>query len=1000
MGIVFYLTRNRMRGICLSLLLFASVVSRAQEQVVSGTLIDGASGEAMEHAAVALLSSDSTYVCGVASGSDGRFRVSAPADGRYILKVTSVGYATLWRSVDVTGRDVALGRIKMTEDAVMLREVTKTAQALKVTVVEDTFIYNSAAYRTPEGSVVEELIKRLPGAQVDDEGNVTVNGKTVERVKVDGREFMTGDTKTAIKNLPTSIVEKVKAYSDKSDNTKMTGIDDGEEVMTLDFGIKPGMNKGLLGNIDLSYGTDDRYAERMMAAWMKDRLRVMALGNMNNTNDMGFGGRGGGFGGRRNGLNTSDMAGVNINYEDDRLRADGSVRWNRNTNDALTSTSSEQFVTAETPVQSFANKLSQAYSRNTSWNAQARIEWKPDTMTTVMFRPSWGRQVNDARSGETSATFSSDPYAVVADPLDGLEQLQETGIIRNSSSMSALTYGETNTAGAQLQVVRKFGSRGRNVSLRLEGDYSSSDNKNLSTDNVLFYGQEDDYAINRYSLTPAKNWDYSVQTSYSEPIADRTYIQLSYRFRETYTRSDRSTYDFSDPTSLPADYVNLLASLGISAIPAYRSWKDYLPEDYSGYLDDDLSRFSQYRSYTHNISIQLRRIRDNYNFNAGIELQPQHTAFRQHYLGLAADTTRNVLDISPMLNFRYYFSRQHQLRIRYRGTSSQPDMADLLSITDDTDPLNVALGNPGLKPSFTHNVNFGYNNYIQKRNQVVELHGQFSATRNAVTRSVTYDADTGGRTTRPENINGNRDVSIGGMYNISLDTLGHWNVNTATDYSFNRYAGLASVSVDSPSRKNITKSHNVSERLAAGYRNDILEIELDGTINYTRSTNRLQPSANLNTQGYSYGASATLSCPWGMSLSTDIHMRSRRGYNDSSLNTNELVWNAQLAQSFLKGKPLTVTLQWYDILDKQSNLSRTINAMERQDTEYNAVNSYALLHVIYRFNVFGTKNLPERRGPHGPNDDGRRPDFHGDEFRGPGGHGGPPPGGGPPMGPM
>ncbi len=973
----------------------------AQERTVAGSLVDSDSGEVMVETAVALLRCDSTFVVGGVTNKAGQFSLVAPENGDYLLKITSVGYASVVRPITVKNdKNISLGRIKLKADAIMLKGITATAQALKVTVVEDTFVYNSAAYRTPEGSVVEELLKRIPGASVDDDGNVTINGKKVERVKVDGREFMTGDTKTAIKNLPTSIVDKVKAYSDKSDNTKMTGIDDGEEIMTLDFGIKEGMNRGLLGNIDLSYGTHDRYAERGMVAYFKDKLRVIALGNFNNTNDMGFGGRGGGFGRGRNGLNTSNMAGVNVNYEErDKIRVDGSVRWNHSTNDAFTRSSSEQFVTSTSPVKSFGNDISQQYSKNKSFNVQARVEWKIDTLTTLMFRPRWSWSDNDSRDGQSAATFDEDPYDYTSDPLDNLPLLEQAGIIKNSSYGSGLSYGNTKSLGGTMQLTRKFGSKGRNVSLRFEGNYSSSASKNFSTSNVTLYGNGDDYSINRYNVTPSKSWDYKVGASYSEPIAERTYLQFTYNYSQTYSTSDRVTYDFSDLAELPADYVNLLISLGLTNIPRYRQWSTYLLDDYRDYEDRDLSRYSQYRTSTHTFEVQLRRVRDNYNFNIGVALEPQHTSLRQDYLGVSADTARNVFNVSPMLHFRYYFSKQHQLQVRYRGTTQQPSLSDMISITDDTDPLNITLGNPGLKPSFSNNVDLHYNNYIMNHNQVIELHSTFNATQNATTRRVTYDATTGGRTTMPENINGNWDVSVGGMYNISLDTLGRWNVNSSTDYSFNHYVGLVSTSTTADSERNVTRSHNVTERLAGSYRNDWFELELDGSVNYTGSKNELQPDANLDTWGISYGASLSINCPWGMSIASDIHMKSRRGYSDSSLNTNELVWNAQLSQSFLRGKALTLSVQWYDILHEQSNLSRTINDMSREDTEYNAINSYLMVHAIYRFNAFGGRNMPQR--PQFPRD-GRRPDFRRDEFRGRPDGGGPPPGmgGGPPPGGM
>lgn len=954
-----------------------SLDASAQERLLTGRLTDRDTKEAMIQTTVQLLNADSVFVAGNITDESGTFRITVPDNGRYILKISSVGYATTFKDIVVSdNKNTDVGNIILGADAVMLKGVTATAQALKMTVVNDTFVYNAAAYRTPEGSVVEELVKRIPGAQIDDSGNITINGKTVNKIKVDGKEFMTGDTKTAIKNLPTSIVDRVKAYSDKSDMTKETGIDDGDEIMTLDFSIKRGMNKGMMINADLAYGTEERYAERIMGAYFKDKFRVISFGNFNNTNDMGFGGRGGGFGSQRNGLNTSNMLGANFNYEDkDKLEIDGSVRWNHNTNNSLTKTSSEQFVTSLSAVQSFSNRIAQNFSKNKSWNAQARLKWMPDSMTSIMFRPRWRYSDNDARSGATSGTFSSDPYEYTSDPLANIEILKSVGIIKNLRTGSSLSYGDSRQISAVAQFTRKLNNEGRNITLRVEADYSKSNGQSLSTSNVEIFDNPKTYSINRYNTTPSNSWGYQAKAAYNEPIARKTYLQFSYEQSYSYSKTERSTYDFSNVSMLSPDYVTLLSSLGFSNIPAYRTWNTYLPDNYSDYLDNSLSRQTEYRTLTHDIEVQLRRVTDKYNFSIGFLVQPQHTSFKQNYLSVRTDTARNVLNISPTLNFKYNFSKQHQLRINYRGKTTQPSVSDMISIVDDSDPLNVSYGNPGLKPSFTNNFRFNYNNYLANHNQVIELHGNFSTTRNATTRRVTYNAETGGMTTRPENINGNWNASLGGIYNISLDSIGNWNVNSSTDYSYNNYVGLVSTSALAESQRNITRSHNINERLAGSYRNKWLEIEVDGSVNYTHSTNQLQPSANLDTWAFSYGLTATVNSSWGMSISSDFHVRSRRGYNDASLNTNEFVWNAQIAQSFLKAKNLTLSLQFYDILHQQSNLSRTLSAMSRTDTEYNSINSYAMLHAIYRFNAFGGKDMRSqfKRGKEGS--DYNRPEY-------------------------
>jgi hypothetical protein len=976
-----------------ALLAVVSLSMTAQSRSIKGRISDKETKEALSQIAIQLLRPDSTFVTGTVSADNGAFQLKAPENGKYLLKLSSVGYATDVKNIVIADdHDLNMGEIRMVTDAIMLKGVTATARALKVTMVKDTFVYNSAAYNPPEGSVVEELVKLLPGASVDDDGNVTINGKTVNKIKMDGKEFMTGDTKTALKNLPVSIVEKVKAYREKSDRERITGIADGNEDMTLDFTIKQGMNKGILGNVDAGYGTHDRYAERLMLGMFKSDFRMMSFGNFNNVNDAGFGGRGGGGGRGRNGLNTSNMVGVNFNYENTGvLKMDGSVRWNHNTANQLTRNSSESFVIGN---QSFSNSLSQSYSKNKSWNAQMRLEWTPDTMTNIMFRPEFSWSDNDGRSGSGSATFDSDPYEHTVDPLNEIDVMNEMGLAKNSRTGSSLSYGNSRRVNGWVQYNRKFNNRGRNLTIRATGNYSTSDNKNFSTSNVKLYQVADqDYSINRYNVTPSKNWSYSVDLGYSEPIAEKTYLQLSYKFNHSYSKSDRATYDFSDLTQLSPDYVNLLTSLGINSIPVYRSWGTYLNEDYENYEDESLSRFTEYRNDNHEVEIQFRRVRDNYNFNVGVFVQPQRTNFIQRYLGYRTDTTRNVINVTPTLDFRYYFSKEHQLRFNYRGSTSQPSIADMVQITDDTDPMNISIGNPGLKPSFTNKFDINYNNFIQSHYQVIAVNGGFRTVSNQTAQKVIYNSETGARTTMRDNVNGNWSANINGNYNIAIDTLALWNVSTDVGYSYSNNVGLASTDVNANSQKNITRVHNISDRLALSFRNDWLNVEADGQMNYTSSKNLLNPDANLDTWSFSYGANVNVRFPWNMAIATDAHVRSRRGYSDKSLNTNEFIWNAQISQSFLKAKNLSVILQFYDILHNQSNFSRTINEMMRRDTEYNAINSYAMLHVVYRFNLMGGKDAREHMGPpddrRGPRDGRRGGRDRGD--RGPGGF--PPPGG-------
>jgi len=963
----------------------AALSAQVRAQQVTGSVVEKESGEAAVAATVKLLKSDSTLAAGATTSTNGSFSVKAPKNGKYILQVSYLGFKTATQNVSVAGKDVNVGRIALSPNSIMLKEATVRGVQAKVYAKDDTLIYNSSAYTVPEGSVLEELVKKLPGAQVDDEGKITINGKEVKKIKMDGKEFMTGDTKTAMKNLPTSMIEKIKAYDEKSDLARISGIDDGNEQTVLDLSVKKGMNRGTFGNVDLGYGTKNRYALRGMGAQFSDKLRVMLMGNANNTNDMGFPG-GGGWGrfGNRQGLNSAKMAGVNINYDDgDKLKIDGSLRWNHSDGDSRTNRSSENFVST---TGAFSNSSSVNFSRGNSWNGQMRVEWKPDTMTNIMFRPEISFSTSDNTSESSSAAFSSDPYRFVDNPLRQLDQLADSMKV-NSNVNSSLSYSENKRFGGTLQYNRKLNSSGRNLTLRAGANYNESKSNSLSLQNVHLFrlqnqaGTDSTYQRNRFNQTPTKSYNYSAQATYSEPIAKATYLQFSYQFQLKYNRSERSTYDFSNLGEQFFDGINL----------GYRQWDSYLnilpQQPYTTYLDSRLSRYSEYTNYIHEFQIMLRVIREKYNFHVGVQFIPQSSKFKQEYLGVSTDTTRSVFNWSPTANFRYKFSKQSQLRINYRGSSSQPSISQLLDITDDSDPLNISKGNPGLKPSFTQSMRVFYNNYIENHKQGIMANLDFSTTSNSISNMVTYNETTGGRTSRPENINGNWNVRGAFMYNCSLDTASYFNVNTFTNASYNHYVGYVTLDQKSSSQRNVTRSTSISERLSASYRNDWIEIEPNGSFTFTHSRNMLQTSSNLDTWRFSYGMNVNVTAPWGMRLATDLSMNSRRGYSDKSMNTNELIWNAQVSQSFLKGNALTVSLQFYDILQRQSNFSRTINAMARTDTEFNSINSYAMLHVIYRFNAFGGKEA-RQGGPGGPPDrgpggDGRRR-----------GNGGPPPGGG------
>ena len=927
----------------------AAMAQEPRERTISGNVEDAELKEPMVQATVQLFwAKDSSFVGGTVTDLRGNFALEAPSNGIFRLRISSIGFQPIQREVSIRrNQSVDLGHLIMSSDAVLLKEAVVTGRAAQVMVKKDTLIYNPDAYRTPEGSPIEELIKRIPGAEVDEDGNITINGKQVKKILLDGKEFMLGDVETALKNLPVSIIQNMKFYDQQSDQARITGIEDGEKETVIDFTIKKGMNRGYMTNLDLAGGTEHRYASRGMGSSFTDKTRFVLMGNFNNKEENA------GWWNRR-GLNATKMLGTNFNYDDgEKLKMDASVRWNHRDGDNQSENASENFYSQTN--RTFSNSMSRSLSRSNNWNGNIRVEWKPDTLTNILMRANGSKGSNDGLSSSANATFDVDPYLYAANPLDANSQASALKpYLVNRSNGASLSYGENRNAWAMLQLYRRLNPRGRNITLRVEGSIGDSDNRNVSNNEVMLHRVDSSYYTARYNTSPSDNKGYVLSALYSEPLWKGAHLQFNYELRYNQNKSDRQTYDFSHLAVNPFTGVK----------PEYREWDPWIGDfdqvAMDTLLDKNLSRYSEYKNYTHNIRLTLRHWQEEYDYNVGILVQPQRSHFIQDYRGRYVDTVRTVTNLTPTIDFHYKFSDQQNIYIHYRGDTRQPDITQLLEIRDDSNPLYITSGNSGLQPQFTNSLNVYYNNYIQRYKRSIVLYGNYRHIRNSISNMVNYNPETGGSESRPENINGNWNADGGFNFSTAIDSAAHWNVGSDTRLRYNNYVSYVSQAM-SGSVKNTTKTTNLTQRLNASFRNDWLEVTLDGNVNYQHSRNELQPNADLDTWRFSYGGQMMVRLPIGLEISTNIHENSRRGYNDPSSNTNELIWNGQISKTFLKTKTLVVALNFYDLLGQQSNYDRWVNATGRSDTRYNSINSYAMLHVRYRLNMFGGKVDTEGR---------------------------------------
>lgn len=921
----------------LTSLLLLLVCASAQNKriVVSGSIMESDTKEPIEQATVQLFSlPDSTFASGVVSLQNGKFTLSGIKAGKYVLKVSFVGFQTVMKPLQLTSAKPAfnIGQILLVPDAIMLDEAVIVAEAPQVVVVQDTTVYNASAYRVPEGAMLEELVKKLPGAEVDSDGKITINGKEVKKIMVDGKEFFTDDPKLAMKNLPVNMVDKVKAYDKKSDLARVTGIDDGEEEAVLDLTVKKGMKQGWFGNFVGGYGNKDRYDASMMLNRFTDNQQFSILGSANNTNNQGFSefaAAGQGMGGNAgNGINTTQSAGVNFAKDTEKMQIGGDVQYGHSDRDAWSRSSTETYLKDGS---SYANSMNNSRRKRDDVAANFRLEWRPDSMTNIIFRPSVNYSKTISNSDGISTTLDSQ--------MDSVNQKISDSYGKNQSL----------ALKGNLQINRKLGGKpGRNLTLRLNYNFSDNTSDQWSYSETEFYKKDSLSILDRFNDGENYSNNYKLQLSYTEPVFTNRFLQFSYSYQYKKSHSQKYVYDADDENYYPVE--------------------DRI---------DSLSNESKNKYSTQQVQVSLRTVREKYMYNVGLTLEPQKSTTTT-LLGPNAKgpLSQTVLNFSPNVDFRYRFSKQEQLRLMYRGRSSAPDVEDLQVVKDVTNPMNLIYGNPSLKPSYNNRFMMFYNRYSPERQRGMMLNVSFNNTLNSVTNKVAYNEETGAKITNLVNVNGNWNTNAYFSFNTPFKNR-KFTMNTYTNASYNNMVGYSSVG-KMDAEKSTTRNLNLYERLTGNFRSDVFEFGLTGSIRYGFSHNSIQKENNQETYDYVIAANTNINLPWDIYLSSDVNYSIQSGYGEG-FDKNVVLWNAQISKNFLRRKQATLRFKIYDILHQQNSLTRTVTSNYTQDTEYNTLGSYFMFHFVYRLNTFGGKQARKGMGPGGR---GERP----------GGGYGPPPG--------
>ncbi|MDR0864299.1 MAG: outer membrane beta-barrel protein [Candidatus Symbiothrix sp.] len=938
---------------------------------LSGTILDKVDNEPIVAGSVELLTAkDSTFVAGAISSAAGFFSFKNEPAGKYILKITYLGYNQLTKNVTLKADNPSmdLGKLYLETNDILLKEAVIEGKKPEVIVKNDTIEYDAGSFKVTENAVIEDLLKKMPGVEVDKDGKITVNGKEVKKFLVDSKEFFSDDPQVASKNLPAAMVDKVQVLDRKSDMARMTGFDDGEEETIINLTIREGMKKGTMGNAlvgagsDLEDDHDVRYQAAAFLNHMKDSDRLTVIVGTNNNNNMGaadlganqFGGmrmrRGGGGGVAET---TNFMASLNKEFSQV-LSLNSDVRYNGSDRLSISDvTQTSLFGTRNQLDKTLTN--TDYFSDNIS--ANVTLDWHPNAKHNLIFRPNI--RYNRSHSDETEHL----------DRYNYTENSRDTTLMFKSNS-DTWNKGDGINWGATLDYAYNFDKAGRVFSINARGslndNYSQEDSRNY------YYEKQEDSRLpdeqNQRLENDNNTGNYQATVSYVEPIGNNNFLQALYRISYYDTKSINSTYDIMDEFAT---------------------------------LSDSLSKSVIRHSTEQRFGLSFKAVRPKYNYTVGFNVDPTHSTNKTYQpdkndilpipyppvewpkneIGkIQTDTIlQDVVNFSPVINFNYIFGQRTNLRINYEGETVQPS-ANQLSIDDQSRPTEWIHGNRYLKPGYTNSLRTRYSKYVAATQLMynLDLNGNLSI--NDIV-SVSRLREDGIRETTYENVNGNWDMRLRGMFNMPLRnkrfTIGSFaNISYRNQNSF----------VDAD--KNTLHNFSIMDNTNINYRSDLFDVGLNASINYNNITYTIDPEKNQSTYNFGVGAYTTWYLPHNLTIDSDINATNRHGYYvgldipEEKKKENEVIWNIAVTKQLFNKKFGTgsLKLQIFDILQDRNNITASATNNGYRISEVNVIPSYFMCSFIYKFTVFPKSSSAteedltggNRFGPGGPRPGGGR----------------------------
>ena len=901
---------------------------------------------------------------------------------KYIMRISAEGYVTSYTNVDATKLhkrenyrqlpNVYMRRVPKKLE-VELGEVVVKSTLLKFYMDGDTLVYNADAFPMAEGSMMGELLRKMPGVEVADGGVITVNGRKVETMLLNGKDFFDKDRELLLENMPSYMVKNFNIYERIPEAVKGTPME--QNVMkeyVMDVRLKKEYNAGWIANAEAGGGAtfyknsngrlDGKYLGRLFGLRFTKKSRFFGYANTNNLNDTRKPGNNGDWSQLRlsEGLTSSVSAGANYRYEQDRglpkrHTYEGSADGLYTDKDNQRQTSSATFLDNGNAFgKSFSNSRSYEWQLNT----EHRFEYQQEKVGSLFknfhvgLNPKFSHSQWNTHAANANVTLAEDVASRLGKSwMDSIAAPDAGGLLKRYAINRTLSSRQGNghqTDANGSAYIRANPAYNDILSFRLElsgrtNDRGSDTYEHYRLDYPTDGTQPTDYR-NRYTPFRNKAQRLSIAPQVNFFILEKDkkvahFIDLNYGYTYYHDNSNSPLYllnrveGWEQPDSQP-----------LGMLPS--------EEEMLLTIDRDNSSRSDYTKHTQSPSLAYTYSLSGDRFiNLRATLGMDFTHERQDYQQGQVDTltTRNTSLLNGMVSFYLNENKKNRsINASYSFNVSAPSMTSLLDIRNDSDPLDIRLGNPDLRNTVSHNARFTYRDKFGKMFFNANLNGSLQA--NAVAYGFIYDRETGVRTTKPQNVNGNWDIHTDGGIDLPLDKKDRWRLKENLNYDYNHSVDLAGTNAAAEATRSTVGSHYLTERLSLRYRpTKKLELGTSGSLTYQNSTSNRESFQTLNVFTYHYGGNAQLELPWNFQISTDLTMYSRRGYSEQSMNTNELVWNARLAKRFMHGN-LTLMFDGFDLLGNLSNVRRTINAQGRTETFRNVIPSYGLFHAIYRLN--------------------------------------------------